>query len=109
MINGKPYSPIDVGLPDLPVCYDQYPKARHDCLLAAPSEREALGDRQIILTGRTHVENLKDSVELLPPSGDLVFIVLRVEQSRSCASFPLLDDLLLDRDHSSVIGTSVSG
>ena len=52
---------------------------------------------------RTHVEDVKDPIEILPPGHDHIFVVLRVEQSRNWISFTLLDDPALDVGHSSNI------
>lgn len=44
----------------------------------------------------THVEDVKDPEEVKPPSGDRIFIALRVEKSRGDTPFPLLDNVFLD-------------
>ena len=93
--------------PGSPTRYDGYPKVSCGCSVTVPSKRGALSYRRQ-QANRTHVEDVKEPVELLHPSSDGVFIVLRVEQSRSRASFTPLDDLLLDLSHGSATGTSVS-
>ena len=37
--------------------------------------------------GSTHVKDMKDPVEVQPPGGDVVFVVLRVEKARDGTSF----------------------
>ena len=37
--------------------------------------------------GSTHVKDMKDPVEVQPPGGDVVFVVLRVEKARNGTSF----------------------
>ena len=51
---------------------------------------------------QTHVEDLKDHMELQLPCGDLIFIAFRVEESGGRISFTLFDDLLLYLCHGSV-------
>lgn len=58
---------------------------------------------------RTYVEDLKDPDEVQPPSGNHIFIVLRVEQSRHHISFALLNDLPLNPRHGSIARTPISG
>ena len=53
----------------------------------------------------THVEDVEDPIEVLPPSGDCILIALRAEETRDRRTISLLDDFLLDRGHSAVIGT----
>jgi len=51
----------------------------------------------------THVEHEKDSVEVCPPGGDHLLIILCMEKLSDCVPFALLDDLPLDiRDSSEV-------
>ena len=57
----------------------------------------------------THVEDVEDPVEILPPSSDCTFIAPRVEETRGWIPFSLLDNVLLDRGHSPAIGTLVTG
>ena len=52
---------------------------------------------------------MKDPVEVQPPAGDLIFIVLRVEVSRDPISLALLDNVHLNLGHGSVIEGLVSG
>ena len=52
---------------------------------------------------RIYVENMKDPVEVLPPGGDRLLIILRVQEPRYRISFAHLDDTLLDLSQSSVI------
>jgi len=44
----------------------------------------------------THVEHEKDPVEVRPPGGDLLLIILCVKKLSGCVPFALLDDLLVD-------------
>ena len=46
--------------------------------------------------GRTHVEDLKNLVEIQPPSGDLLLVVLRVESWGDPTPFIPFDELSLD-------------
>ena len=55
---------------------------------------------------RTHDESLKDLIEVLPPGGNHILVVLRKEKSYRGVSFTLLGDVVLDLDHSSAIETS---
>ena len=58
---------------------------------------------------RTYVENLKDPDEVLLPTGNLVLVAFREDESEDRIPFTLLDDLALDPSHSPAIGESVSG
>jgi hypothetical protein len=49
---------------------------------------------------------VKDPIEVLPPTGNRIFIVLRTEELRNRVSFTLLVDLALDLGHGSAIKTS---
>ena len=60
-------------------------------------------------TGLTHIENLKDSCEVLLPRGDNVFIALRPEDLGGYSPFTLFNNLLLDHSNGSVIGTLLTG
>lgn len=51
---------------------------------------------------------MKDSNEVLLPSGNGIFIALRVEDPRGCISFTLFGDLLLDCDDGSMVEAWVS-
>ena len=57
-------------------------------------------------TDRTHIEDVKDPMEVLPPSGNRTLVILHVEESGDRMSFTLLGDLLLDLGHSPAIETS---
>ena len=46
--------------------------------------------------------------KVVPPSQNLVLIAFRVDNSRDCAPFPVLDNLPLDPGHGSTIEVSVS-
>ena len=48
---------------------------------------------------------MEDPVEVLFPSRDRLFVVLRVEELKNRMPFTLLDDPPLDFGHSSAIGT----
>jgi hypothetical protein len=52
---------------------------------------------------------VKNSDKVMPPSGNLVLIVLRVEESGDRIPVTLLEDLPLDLEDSPVIEISVSG
>ena len=56
----------------------------------------------------THIEDLKDPVEVRLPACDFLFVVLGVEVSRSRASFALLYDLPLDLRHGPKIRSKMS-
>ena len=60
-------------------------------------------------TNRTHVEDLKDPIEVLFPNSNRIFVILRVESSRGRMSFTLLDDLPLDPGQSPAIENLVIG
>jgi hypothetical protein len=51
---------------------------------------------------------VEDPVEVQPPGGDRIFIILRVEKSREQIPFALLDDLPLDLRHGPAIESMVS-
>ena len=51
---------------------------------------------------------MKDPVEIQPPGRDRIFISPRVDSSRDCVPFALLDDVPLDFGHSPAIGSPVS-
>ena len=70
---------------------------------------EADGQRGSCGSDRTHIEHMKDPIEVRPPCRDRLFIVLCVEHSRDTASLTPLDDVLLDLRHSSTIVNPVSG
>ena len=44
----------------------------------------------------TYAENMKDPIEVQPPGGDRLFLILCVCTNRHYMPFPLLDDLPLD-------------
>jgi hypothetical protein len=58
-------------------------------------------------TNRTHVENLRNPIEVLSPSSNRIFVALRVEDSKDRVSFTPFDDLPLDLGQSPVVGTRV--
>jgi hypothetical protein len=60
-------------------------------------------------TDCTHVEDVKDPIEVLPPSSNHILVVLRAKESRDRISFSPLDDLPLDLGHGSAIETSGEG
>jgi hypothetical protein len=51
---------------------------------------------------------MEDPVEVQPPGGDRLFVVLRVEKPRDRIPFALLNDLPLDLCHSPAIGSMAS-
>ena len=51
---------------------------------------------------------MEDPVEVQPPAGNRLFIVLRVEMSGDYASFAPLDDTPLNLGHSPTFESSVS-
>ena len=54
-------------------------------------------------TNRTHVEDVKDSDEVLLPGSDLLPVTLREDQSEHYIPFSLLDNLPLNpRQHSAI-------
>ena len=57
----------------------------------------------------THVEDVKDPSEVLPPTRNCVFVGLRMEGPGYRVSFTLVDDLPLDFGHSPAIETFMSG
>ena len=59
-------------------------------------------------SNRTYVENVKDSDKVLLPTGDLILVALREDESEERVSFTLLDDLPLDPSQGTTINTSVS-
>jgi len=56
----------------------------------------------------THIEDVKDPVEVQPPGGDHLLIILRVEMSRDCISLARLDEVPLYLGHSPAIESLVS-
>ena len=58
---------------------------------------------------RTYVENVKDSGEVLLPTGNLVLVALREDESGYRIPFPLFYDLALDPSHGPAIEESASG
>ena len=50
---------------------------------------------------------MKDPVEIQPPGGDFLLVVLCVEMSRNYISFALFDDILLDLRYSSEIRSKI--
>ena len=59
-------------------------------------------------TDGTYVKYVKYPTEILPPSGDSVFVAIRVEESRCCVSFALLGDIILNASHGPDVETLVS-
>ena len=57
---------------------------------------------------RTHVEDMNNPVEVQPPGGNRLIVVLLVETSRDRISFTPLDDVLLDLGHNTAIEGFVS-
>ena len=57
----------------------------------------------------THVKDVEDPIEVPPPSGDCIFVSLRMEETRDRTAFALLDNFLLNRGHGPAIQTSVTG
>ena len=58
--------------------------------------------------GRTHVEDMKDPIEVQSPGRDRLFIILRVEHPRQPVSFTPLFDVPLDLGHGPAIESLVS-
>jgi len=59
---------------------------------------------------RTHLEDLKDLVEVQPPGSNHLFVVIPVEKSRDRIPFTPLDELLVNIYHGPVIeGTLADG
>ena len=54
-------------------------------------------------SGRTHLKDMKNPVQVQPPSSDRLIVVLPVETSRDRISFTPLDDVPLDLGHSPAI------
>lgn len=54
-------------------------------------------------TGLTYIKYVKDPDEIIFPSTEYILVVLRVQESGGCVSFPQLDDILLDVGYSSLI------
>ena len=61
------------------------------------------------LSGGTHVEDLKNLVQVHPPGGNRLFVFLRVEMPRDRIPFSPLDDLLLNICHDPAVESIVSG
>ena len=64
--------------------------------------------RRLCESYATHVEDMKDPVEVRPPGRDRLFVILRMEHPRDPISLTPLSDVLLDLGHSPVIRSSVS-
>ena len=67
---------------------------------------EIHGQRSPYKIGRTHVEDMKDPVEVRFPGGNHLLIILRVEMSRDHISLAPLHDVPLDLGHSPAIESS---
>ena len=82
-------------------------KPLHLCLLQVRSETGQL--LVVIHKGdRTHVEDVKDPVEVQFPGPDRILIARRMDKSRDRVSLTLLDDLPLNLRHSPAIKSVVS-
>ena len=101
-------SRLPVGLPcrcprDLLSC-GECPKASCGYSVTTPSGREALRNDQN-RTDNTHIEDLKDSTEVLFPRGDGAFVFLGMEESREHFPFSVCGDPLLNLRHGAAIET----
>ena len=67
-----------------------------------------VSQRRSYRSGGTHVEHMKNPLEVRPPGGNCLFIVLRVEMSGDYVPFASLD-VPLNLCHSPAIGNSISG
>ena len=94
-------------IPYPPARHDECPKVSRDYPLKTRPGTEALSNGRNG-TGRTHVENLEDQIEVLFPTGNRIFIAHRVEESGGHIPFALLDNLLLYLRHLSVIWRLIS-
>ena len=82
-------------------------KPLHLCLLQVRSETGQLV--VVIHKGdRTHVEDVKDPVEVQFPGPDRILIARRMDKSRDRVSLALLDDIPLNLRHSPAIKSVVS-
>ena len=71
------------------------------CMCGYPKfNLEAENQQSSCRDDRTHVKDMNNPVEVRPPGGDCLFIVLRVILSRDHIPFPPLDDVPLDLVHS---------
>ena len=59
-------------------------------------------------TNRTHVEHVKDPDKVLFPSGNLVPVALREDESEHCTPFTLLNDLDMNLCYGSATWVSES-
>jgi len=57
----------------------------------------SIGDKEVT---ETHIEDMKDPVEVQLPGSDRLLIILRVEKSRDRISLAPLDNVSLDLGHS---------
>jgi hypothetical protein len=57
---------------------------------------------------RSHVKDMEDPVEFQSPSGNYVFIVLRMEKARNWVTLALFDDIPLDLRYGPAIKRVVS-
>ena len=64
---------------------------------------EVDGQRWSYINNGTHVEDMKDPVEVQPPGRDRFLIILGVESSRDHIPFTPLDDVPLDLGHGPAI------
>ena len=71
-------------------------------------EKKSTSQQSSNVPGCAYVEDLKDPVKVLPPSGDRAFIHLLVETTRNRVSFTLLDKFPLHVGHGPAIETFVS-
>ena len=60
-------------------------------------------------THLTHVEDLKDPIQVRLPTRNLILVVPRAKESRDAAPLTLFDDLLLDFRDGPVIESKISG
>ena len=59
-------------------------------------------------SGGTHVEYMKDPLEVRPPGGNRLFVVLRVEMSGNYVPFSPLDDVPMNLSRGPAIESSIS-
>ena len=54
----------------------------------------------VVRSDGTHVEDMKNPVEVQSPGGNRLFVVLRIITSRNCVPFASPDDISLNLVHS---------
>ena len=76
--------------------------------IASSVWKRTVGNGHTEVARGTHVEDMKNPVEVQPPGGDLFLVVPRVEEPRGRISFAPLGDVPLDFGRGPVIESLVN-